>query len=107
MEKSGKITKFSFKERGYHQKPNNANDMDDLKRSNMLGYYLAGLIEGDGSIIVPKTPPARGPTAAAQRRAAAAGRGLGIKKVKQLAMPKKIFYKKDRYFLQKSDRSFS
>jgi hypothetical protein len=22
---------------------------------NMLGYYLAGLIEGDGAIIVPKT----------------------------------------------------
>ena len=53
--KSGKITKFPFKEREYHQKPNNANDMNDLKRKNMLGYYLAGLIEGDGSIIVPKT----------------------------------------------------
>lgn len=53
--KSGKITKFPFKEREYHQKPNNANDMNDLKRKNMLGYYLADLIEGDGSIIVPKT----------------------------------------------------
>ena len=29
--------------------------MDDLKRESMLGYYLAGLIEGDGSIIVPRT----------------------------------------------------
>ena len=53
--KSGKITKFPFKEREYHQKPNNANDMNDLKRKNMLGYNLASLIEGDGSIIVPKT----------------------------------------------------
>ena len=26
-----------------------------IKRKTMLGYYLAGLIEGDGSIIVPKT----------------------------------------------------
>src|SRR5690606_18505805 len=25
------------------------------KRKTLLGYYLAGLIEGDGSIIVPKT----------------------------------------------------
>jgi hypothetical protein len=25
------------------------------RRKNMLGYYLAGLIEGDLSIIVPKT----------------------------------------------------
>lgn len=53
--KSNKITKFSFKERLYHQKPNNENNMEDLERKNMLGYYLAGLIEGDGSIIVPKT----------------------------------------------------
>jgi len=52
--KSGKITKFSSKEREYHQKTNNTNDMNDFKK-NMLGYYLAGLIEGDGSIIVPKT----------------------------------------------------
>jgi hypothetical protein len=51
--KSGKITKFSL--RGYHQKTNNGNDMKDLKIKNMLGHYLAGLIEGDGSIIVPKT----------------------------------------------------
>lgn len=29
--------------------------MEDLERKTMLGYYLAGLIEGDGSIIVPKT----------------------------------------------------
>lgn len=29
--------------------------MEELIRKNMLGYYLAGLIEGDGSIIVPKT----------------------------------------------------
>lgn len=53
--KSGKITKFSYKERWYHQKTNNENDMEDLERKTMLGYYLAGLIEGDGSIIVPKT----------------------------------------------------
>jgi len=29
--------------------------MGDFKRKTMLGHYLAGLIEGDGSIIVPKT----------------------------------------------------
>ena len=43
-----KITKFIFKKCWVHQKINN------LKDKNMLGYYLAGLIEGDGSIIVPK-----------------------------------------------------
>jgi hypothetical protein len=30
-------------------------DMALRSRKTMLGYYLAGLIEGDGSIIVPKT----------------------------------------------------
>jgi hypothetical protein len=58
--KSSKITKFSFKERLYHSSgaTNNKNDAspEDLDpRTTMLGYYLAGLIEGDGSIIVPKT----------------------------------------------------
>jgi LAGLIDADG DNA endonuclease family protein len=55
--KSSKITKFSFKERLYHQggATNNENDMEALRLKPMLGYYLAGLIEGDGSIIVPKT----------------------------------------------------
>lgn len=50
------MTRFSLKERGYHQggATNNANEMGD-KRKTLLGYYLAGLIEGDGSIIVPKT----------------------------------------------------
>jgi hypothetical protein len=51
------MTRFSLKERGYHQGggTNNTNEMGDLKRKTMLGYYLAGLIEGDGSIIVLKT----------------------------------------------------
>lgn len=53
--KSDKIRKFSFKNRGCPHKINNGNDMKELIRKNMLGYYLAGLIEGDGSIIVPKT----------------------------------------------------
>lgn len=48
-----KITMFSFRNRLYHKNSNNENN-NDLK-TNMLGYYLAGLIEGDGSIIVPKT----------------------------------------------------
>ncbi len=54
--KSHKMTRFSLKERGYNQggATNNANEMGD-KRKTLLGYYLAGLIEGDGSIIVPKT----------------------------------------------------
>jgi hypothetical protein len=30
------------------------NDKKIRNNNNMLGYYLAGLIEGDGSIIVPK-----------------------------------------------------
>jgi hypothetical protein len=29
--------------------------MEYLERKTMLGHYLAGLIEGDGSIVVPKT----------------------------------------------------
>ena len=53
------MTRFSLKERGYHQggATNNANEMGPSlsKRKTLLGYYLAGLIEGDGSIIVPKT----------------------------------------------------
>jgi len=55
------MTRFSLKERGYHQggATNNANEMGpsrvSSKRKTLLGYYLAGLIEGDGSIIVPKT----------------------------------------------------
>jgi len=44
--KLGKIFKSSFKRRQYHSSSNN---------DNLLGHYLAGLIEGDGSIIVPKT----------------------------------------------------
>lgn len=45
---------FSFfyngsKYRLLHQKTNNDNN-----KSNLLGSYLAGLIEGDGCIIVPK-----------------------------------------------------
>ena len=51
--------KFSFKpSRLFYPKPHNDNDMLDLATSvnkNMLGHYLAGLIEGDGSIIVPRT----------------------------------------------------
>lgn len=56
---TSKIAKSSFKPRSYHQLSNNESD-------NLLGHYLAGLIEGDGSslrgekyiyfsIIVPKT----------------------------------------------------
>lgn len=46
---------FSFfyngsKYRLLHQKTNNDNN-----KSNLLGSYLAGLIEGDGCIIVPKS----------------------------------------------------
>lgn len=44
--KLGKIQKSSFERRQYHSSPNN---------NDLLGHYLAGLIEGDGSIIVPKT----------------------------------------------------
>lgn len=44
-----KISKSSFKgRRSYHSLSNNEPD-------RLLGHYLAGLIEGDGSIIVPKT----------------------------------------------------
>lgn len=41
---------FGSKPRLLHQKTNNENN-----KQNNLGHYLAGLIEGDGSIIVPKT----------------------------------------------------
>lgn len=44
--KLSKISKSFFKRRQYHSSSNN---------DNLLGHYLAGLIEGDGSIIVPKT----------------------------------------------------
>jgi hypothetical protein len=44
--KLGKISKSSFERPQYHCSSNDA---------NLLGHYLAGLIEGDGSIIVPKT----------------------------------------------------
>ena len=43
-----KITKSSFK--GLLRKFSTNKDSDRL-----LGHYLAGLIEGDGSIVVPKT----------------------------------------------------
>lgn len=46
--KLGNISKSSFKRRLCHSSSNN-----DSKK--LLGHYLAGLIEGDGSIIVPKT----------------------------------------------------
>lgn len=46
--KLGKISQSSLKRSLYHSSSNN-----DLYK--LLGYYLAGLIEGDGSIIVPKT----------------------------------------------------
>lgn len=42
--KSSKIYKSSFERHKYHS-----------PSGNLLGHYLAGLIEGDGSIIVPKT----------------------------------------------------
>ena len=41
------VYKSSLKHRSYH---NSVKEPTDL-----LGHYLAGLIEGDGSIIVPKT----------------------------------------------------
>jgi hypothetical protein len=48
--KLGKIYKssasFGYERHQYHSSSNN---------DNLLGHYLAGLIEGDGSIIVPKT----------------------------------------------------
>lgn len=43
-----KIDKSSFESRSNHQLSNNV-------PNKLLGHYLAGLIEGDGSIIVPKT----------------------------------------------------
>ena len=43
-----KISKSSLKRRSYHFLSNSEPD-------RLLGHYLAGLIEGDGSIIVPKT----------------------------------------------------
>lgn len=46
-----KISKSSLKRRSYHSLSNNEPD----GASSLLGHYLAGLIEGDGSIIVPKT----------------------------------------------------
>ena len=55
---SGKIIKFSFKERLFHPKTNNGYYKGYLTTfvcKNMLGNYLSGLIEGDGSIIVPVT----------------------------------------------------
>ena len=50
----GKTSKFPFSVTGQnvrllHQETNNEND-----EQNMLGHYLAGLIEGDGTIIVPR-----------------------------------------------------
>lgn len=44
--KLSKIFKSSFVRRLYHS---------SFKNDKLLGHYLAGLIEGDGSIIVPKT----------------------------------------------------
>ena len=44
----GKISKSSFNRRLY-------NSSAESKPKTLLGHYLAGLIEGDGSIIVPKT----------------------------------------------------
>ena len=44
--KLSKISKSSFK-RSQHKSSSN--------KDEQLGHYLAGLIEGDGSIIVPKT----------------------------------------------------
>ena len=48
IDKSIKISKSSFKCRLYHT--TSSGTLEPL-----LGHYLAGLIEGDGSIIVPKT----------------------------------------------------
>lgn len=45
--KSIKIPKSSFKRRLYHT--------SNSAPGALFGHYLAGLIEGDGSIIVPKT----------------------------------------------------
>ena len=47
------IHQFSLISRFYHQNP--SNEKNDYLNTNMLANYLAGLIEGDGSIIVPKT----------------------------------------------------
>jgi len=55
--KLNKITKFSFN-RLFHNNSNINDKIEDLTTSvdkNILGHYLAGLIEGDGSIIVPVT----------------------------------------------------
>jgi len=46
--KLGKISKSSFKR---HLSDNSVSKDPD----KLIGHYLAGLIEGDGSIIVPKT----------------------------------------------------
>lgn len=48
--KSIKLSKSSFKRRLYHISTSN-NDTE----VSLFGHYLAGFIEGDGSIIVPKT----------------------------------------------------
>lgn len=45
--KLSKMSKSSFNNSLYHYSSSNDN--------NLLGHYLAGLIKGDGSIIVPKT----------------------------------------------------
>lgn len=45
-----KILKSSFKQILFYSNSNNNHDLN-----NNLGSYLAGLIEGDGSIIVPNT----------------------------------------------------
>ena len=47
-----KILKSSFKRRlSNSRRPSRPNNEPD----KLLGHYLAGLIEGDGSLIVPKT----------------------------------------------------
>jgi len=46
----GKLIKSSFKQTLFYSNLNNETNL-----SNNLGSYLAGLIEGEGSIIVPKT----------------------------------------------------